>query len=163
MGRRSVRTDKNIYQVSREEAGLTREAASEKLGFMSDDRIEKIETRGSLPYPDEVLAMAAAYRQVRLCNHYCTTECPIGERYVPPVEPKELSQITLEVVNSINILEKKKNRLIEIAVDGKISEDEAMDFEGIRSELDAISRSVMTLRLWLDQAELESGETDESI
>ena len=153
MGRRSVRTDKNVYQVSREAAGYTRETASEKIGFMSDDRIEKIETRGAVPYPDEVLAMAAAYRNMHLCNHFCTQECPIGERYVQPVEPKALGQITLEVVNAINSLEKKKNRLIEIAVDGKISAEEEADFTEIRTELAAISRAVLTLQLWLDQEE----------
>lgn len=155
MGRRSTRSDKNIYQVSREAAGLTREAASARLEFMSDDRIEKIETRGALPYPDEVLAMAACYRNMSLCNEYCTGECPIGERYVQKIEPKELGQIALEVVNSINNLNRRKDRLIEIAVDGKITADEEQDFEEIREELSSIARSVATLQLWMDQVEVE--------
>ena len=155
MGRRSTRSDKNIYQVSREAAGLTREAASARLEFMSDDRIEKIETRGALPYPDEVLAMAACYRNMSLCNEYCTGECPIGERYVQKIEPKELRQIALEVVNSINNLNRRKDRLIEIAVDGKITADEEQDFEEIREELSSIARSVATLQLWMDQVEVE--------
>ena len=33
MGKRSVRENKNIYQTSREEAGLTREKASELMEF----------------------------------------------------------------------------------------------------------------------------------
>lgn len=155
MGRRSTRSDKNIYQVSREAAGFTREAASARLEFMSDDRIEKIETRGALPYPDEVLAMAACYRNMSLCNEYCTGECPIGERYVQKIEPKELGQIALEVVNSINNLDRRKDRLIEIAVDGKITADEEQDFEEIREELSSIARSVATLQLWMDQVEVE--------
>ncbi|MBO4289846.1 MAG: helix-turn-helix domain-containing protein [Lachnospiraceae bacterium] len=158
MGRRSTRSDKNIYQQSREAAGLTREAASEKLGFMSDDRIEKIETRGAAPYPDEVLAMAVCYKNMSLCNEYCTGECPIGERYVQKIQPKELGQITLEVVNSINNLNRKKERLIEIAVDGKITADEETDFAAIREELDSIARSVATLQLWMDQVEVEKEE-----
>ena len=158
MGRRSTRSDKNIYQLSREAAGLTREAASERLEFMSDDRIEKIETRGALPAPDEVLAMAACYKNMALCNEYCTGECPIGERYVQKIQPKELGQITLEVVNSINNLEKKKARLIEIAVDGQITADEETDFAEIREELDSIARSVATLQLWMDQVEVEKEE-----
>ena len=156
MGRRSTRSDKNIYQVSREAAGLTREAASARLEFMSDDRIEKIETRGALPYPDEVLAMAACYRNMSLCNEYCTGECPIGARYVQKIEPKELGQIALEVVNSINNLNRRKDRLIEIAVDGKITADEEQDFEEIREELSSIARSVATLQLWMDQVEVEN-------
>ncbi len=40
MGKRSARENKNIYQLSREEAGLTREKAASALKFISADRIE---------------------------------------------------------------------------------------------------------------------------
>ena len=43
MGRKSTKENKNIYHISREEAGLSREAAAEKMEFISSDRIEKIE------------------------------------------------------------------------------------------------------------------------
>ena len=43
MGRKSTKENKNIYQLSREESALTRDAAAEALGFISADRIEKIE------------------------------------------------------------------------------------------------------------------------
>ena len=42
MGKKSIKENKNIYQISREDAGLTRSQASEALVFMSDSRIEKI-------------------------------------------------------------------------------------------------------------------------
>ena len=58
MGRKSIRENKNIYFVSRENTGMTREAASNELGYISADRIEKIENEKSAPHPDEVLAMA---------------------------------------------------------------------------------------------------------
>ena len=51
MGRKSTRENKNVYQISREAAGLTREAASEVMGYISSDRIEKIEYETSLPQP----------------------------------------------------------------------------------------------------------------
>ncbi|MCR4657605.1 MAG: hypothetical protein K5770_15475 [Lachnospiraceae bacterium] len=43
MGKKSVKENKNAYQNSREEAGLTRQHASELMEFISADRIEKIE------------------------------------------------------------------------------------------------------------------------
>ena len=43
MGIKSTRENKNIYQISRENAELTREEASELMKFVSADRIEKIE------------------------------------------------------------------------------------------------------------------------
>jgi len=49
MGKRSVKANKNEYQLAREAAGLTREAASERMDYVSADRIEKVEAeRGSL-------------------------------------------------------------------------------------------------------------------
>ena len=118
MGRKSTKENKNIYQISREEAGFTREAAAELLEFISSDRIEKIENEKSLPHPDEILAMADCYKNPTLCNYYCSHECPIGQEYVPEVKLKDLSQITLEMLASLNSLEKEKMRLVEITVDG---------------------------------------------
>ena len=155
MGKRSVKANKNIYQLAREAAGLTREKASEKMVYISDDRIEKIESEKLFPHPDEVITMAECYKKMDLCNYYCTHECPIGMRYVPEVEMKDLQRITLEVVNSINTLSRRKDRLIEIAVDGVIAEDEKEDFSAIQDELTEIARSVQTLQIWLDQMHAE--------
>ncbi|MGN0156371.1 MAG: helix-turn-helix domain-containing protein [Lachnospiraceae bacterium] len=152
MGRKSIRQNKNIYQTSRENAGLTREGAAERLAFLSSDRIEKIESEKSLPHPDEILAMANCYKNPSLCNYYCSHECPIGQEYVPEVKIKELSQITLEMLASLNSLEKEKNRLIEITVDGVISEDEMKDFKHIQEQLSQISMAIDSLQLWVQKA-----------
>lgn len=152
MGRKSTKLNKNIYQVSREEAGYTRESAAELLDFISSDRIEKIESERSLPHPDEILAMADCYKNPSLCNYYCSHECPIGQEYVPEVQFKELSQITLEMLASLNALDKEKNRLIEITVDGQITEDEMKDFEKIQEQLSQISMAIDSLQLWVQKA-----------
>ena len=152
MGRKSTKENKNIYQTSREAADLTREAASELLEFISSDRIEKIENEKSLPHPDEILAMADCYKNPSLCNCYCSHECPIGQEYIPEVKFKELSQITLEMLASLNSLEKEKNRLIEITVDGEISDDEIHDFEKIQEQLSQISLAIDSLQLWVQKA-----------
>ncbi len=157
MGRKSTRANKTAYQLSREAAGLTRERAGELMEFVSDDRIEKIEAGKSLPHPEEVLAMSDCYKDARLCNYFCSHECPIGQVYVPEVELKSLHEITLETVNAINTLQKRKDRLIEIAVDGKIDREEQADFENIKAELDEISLSVQRLRMWIDNQE-KTGE-----
>ena len=152
MGKKSIRENKNIYQLSREALELTREKAAEEMVFISADRIEKIESEKSLPHPDEILAMAKAYKTPGLCNYFCSHECPIGEKYVPEVKMKDLSQITLEMLASLNALDKEKNRLIEITVDGEITDDEYQDFQAIRDQLAKIVSSVNSLQLWLDKA-----------
>ena len=152
MGRKSTKENKNIYQISREEAGFTREAAAEALKFISSDRIEKVENEKSLPHPDEILAMADCYKNPTLCNYYCSHECPIGQEYVPEVKLKDLSQITLEMLASLNSLEKEKMRLVEITVDGIISDDEKEDFERIQNQLAQIAMAVDSLQLWVQKA-----------
>lgn len=102
MGRASTKSNKNRYQLVREELGLSREKASELLEAVTPERIEKIESGKSLPHPDEVLTMAAKYRRPSLCNYYCSNQCPIGQAYVPEIEMKELSAIVLEMLASLN-------------------------------------------------------------
>lgn len=152
MAKKSTKKDKNIYHTSREQAGFTREAAAEALDFISSDRIERIESGKSLPHPEEILAMADCYKNPSLCNYYCSHECPIGQEYVPEVKFKELSQITLEMLASLNSLEKEKNRLIEITVDGVISDDEMRDFEKIQNQLEQIAMAIDSLQLWVQKA-----------
>ena len=159
MGRVSVKENKNIYQLRREELGLSREKASELLETMPAERIEKIESEKSLPHPDEVLLMSEAYKMPNLCNHYCANECPIGKQYVPEIKIKDLSQIVLEMLASLNSMHKKQERLIEITADGRIEGDEIKDFIHIQEELEKISITVETLQLWSEQM-LANGAID---
>ena len=154
MGRKSVKENKNIYQQYRENAGLTREKASEAMGIVSETRIEKIDSDKTVPYPDEIMAMAECYKTPDLCNYYCSNECPIGQKYVPQVQAKELTQIVLEVLATLNSLDKDKDRLIEISADGEVSEEEKKDFGYIKEQLDKISLAVDSLQLWIDKKDL---------
>ena len=151
MARVSVKENKNIYHKTRESLQLTRESASELLESITAERIEKIENERSLPHPDEVLIMSEKYKQPSLCNYYCANQCPIGQQYVPEVKIKDLSQIVIEMLASLNSVNKRKERLIEITVDGTISEDEIEDFVVIQQELEKISNAVETLQLWSEQ------------
>ena len=130
MSRRSVKENKTVYQQSRERRNLSREAASERLEFVSADRIEKIESGRSAPHPDEVLLMEKGYEDPELSNYYCTHECPIGMKYVQRVELKELPQLTVELLSALNAMEEEKNRLIDISVDGRVSDTERKQFMG---------------------------------
>ena len=152
MPRRSTRENKTAYQLSREHAGLTREAAAERMEFISAARIEKIESERSAPHPEEVLAMAEAYGDPMLRNEDCTRECPIGKKYVPRAEEKSISQITLEMVVTLNELMRDRDRLMEITADETVSEEEQEDFRAIRENLDRMSSAIESLRLWIDGA-----------
>ena len=159
MARVSTKENKNVYQKTREGLGLTRETAGDLLESVTPERIEKIENERSLPHPDEVLVMAEKYKKPDLCNYYCANQCPIGQQYVPEVKIKDLSQIVLELLASLNAVSKQKDRLIEITADGEISDDQIEDFVNIQEELERISVAVETLQLWSERM-LATGAID---
>lgn len=160
MGRASIKENKNVYQLKREELGLSREKAGELLECVPPERIEKIDSEKVLPHPEEVLIMADKYKSPELCNYYCSNQCPIGQQYVPEIKMKELPQIILETVASLNKMNKKQECLIEITADGIIDNDELDDFIYIQEELEKISVNVETLQLWSERM-LASGAIDE--
>ena len=159
MARVSTKENKNIYHTTRESLKLTREMASELLESIAPERIEKIENERSMPHPDEVLLMSDQYKHPSLCNYYCANQCPIGQQYVPEIKVKDLSQIVLETIASLNAMQRLKERLSEITVDGKISGDELADFVQIQEELEKISIAVETLQLWCERM-LDTGSID---
>lgn len=162
MGRKSTKENKNIYQISRENANLTREAAAEQLEFISSDRIEKIENEKSYAHPDEILAMADCYKNPSLCNYYCSHECSIGQAYVPEVTAKDLSMVTLEMLSTLNTLSKERDLLIDIAADGEVTEDEISDFLRIKNNLDDMLLTIESMKLWFENA-IASGKIDKSL
>ncbi len=159
MGRASTKENKSVYQLKREELGLTREKAAEALVGLSPERIEKIENGKTQVHPEDVLLMAEGYNAPGLNNYYCSHECPIGQKYVPELDVKDLSQIVLEMLASMNTLKRDQERLIDITADGEIGNDELEDFVRIQENLKRMSMTVDTLQLWSEEM-LSSGRID---
>jgi len=151
MGKKSIKENKNIYQQLRENLGYTREEAGDLIPGVSADRIEKIENERSNVHPDEILLMAKAYKAPELCNYFCSHECPIGIENIPEIKQADLSRIILDMIATLNSIEREKNRLIEIAADGQITQDEFEDFKRIRGQLAHISGTISQMQLWLDK------------
>lgn len=161
MGRKSTKANKSVYQIMREERGLTREKAGELMEYISPERIEKIENEKVRILPDDIVAMAQVYKAPHLCNYYCSHDCLIGKKYVHPVEMKALSQIAIETINGLHRLDQEKERLLEIVEDGRINDYEREDFLRIKGHLDKLALSVSSLQLWLDE-KIAEGELNES-
>ena len=60
----------------------------------------------------------------------------------------------LAVLNQLN---QKRDRLIEITVDGEISDEEIEDFEAIRRQLNDMSMTIDSLSLWVEKA-IDAGQ-----
>lgn len=156
MGKKSTKPDKNIFFTAREEAGMTRAQASEKSGWLSESKIEKIESNKTLADPQEVLEMSRIYSKPLLCNQYCSQVCEIGQEYVPEIRITDLSQIVLTTLSSLNSVNQDKDRLVEIAADGVIGADEMDEFLAIKGKLEKISVAVDALKMWV--ASMENNE-----
>ena len=79
----------------------------------------------------------------------------IGDRYVPEVEISELPNIILETIASLNEINPLTSRLIQIARDGKITDDEIKDFAFISKRLDEVSLAIDALNLWVEKTASE--------
>lgn len=145
----------SIYKETRKKHGLTRDDVCDEAALLNEpiqpERLERIENGKFSILPDEVLLLSKIYGEPTLCNHYCSKECPIGEKYVPEVKVKDLAQIVLEMLSSLNSMKNRQERLIEITADGIIDDGEIKDFVFIQKELERISITVETLQLWVEQ------------
>ena len=163
MSGKSKRENKTVYQLRREELEWSRAKASEET-YISENRLEKIETGKTTATPEDVVAMAKSYKYPELCRHYCAHECAIGEHLdIPMTERKGLAKIVLEVLTTLNQLDKEKDRLIEIAADELITDDEMADFKRIQVQLADIASTAESLKLWITDAIIKGNIDAESI
>lgn len=153
MGKKSIKENKNVYQQARDALNMTRAAVADSTdGILSESRIEKIENGTLNAHPEDVMLMAKVYNKPELCNYFCTNECQIGQHYVPPVETiHDLPQITMELLSTLNSLNRDKDRIIDITADGTISDDEHDDFNQFKQHLVEMSLAIETLKLWADK------------
>lgn len=143
--------NRNVYKEIRKNLGLSREDAGKLLGVITPERLERIENNKFPIQPEEVCIMADRYKEPALKNHYCSNQCPIGQQYIPEIKVKNLAEIVIQMVASLNSMKNKQERLIEIASDGIIDNEELNDFIYIQKELERISTTVDALQLWTEQ------------
>ncbi len=154
MGKVSVKENKNIYQITRENLGLSRAAAADKMyeHGLTEYRLVKIEDGTVKIQPEDVVAMSKGYNEPELRNHYCCHECPIGKIDAPEVIYKNnVYEILVNMSVSLESVNDNKLRLMEILADGKVDADEASDFDKISEELEKISMTIEALQLWCEK------------
>lgn len=150
--------EKNIYLQLRKDRGLTREKADEVLVGITAEKLERIENEKVIPSPEDINIMAECYGEPQLRNYYCANVCPVGiASGVKALEAKPISQIVLELLSTINSLNKDKDKFVDIMVDGEIADDELESFIRFQNELESISQSVQSLKFWAEK-KVVSGE-----
>lgn len=126
----------------------SREGASEVTGI-DRTRLAYIELGTVIPHPDEALMLSDVYNAPELCNHFCSTQCPLGCVKVEPVKLAELEGTTLQLLKTLNALDITtiQTDLVDIAADGTIDEDERPRMEAILFALTETAKKIEALKL----------------
>lgn len=155
MGREASKASSNVWYQARIRAAeydgrlRSREGAAELLG-MSVSAVADAELGLSKVMPvDKAVQMAELYNAPQLLNWYCINECPIGRDMPLSDAVRDISQVAVRLVGSLRPeqLESVKNRLLEIADDGKVTDDEAASLAEIMDWFDDITLRISELRI----------------
>lgn len=162
MGRKSIKDNKNVYQEARDELDWSREKAADeiakiengKYNYLDKYRLVKIEEETVKIQPEDIVALSKAYKKPELRNHYCCHHCDIGKIDAPEVIYDNVHEILVNMSVSLESVNSKKLRLMEILADGKVDDTEITDLNRILEELERISMTVEAIQLWCEKVKL---------
>lgn len=155
MGRDATKALGNPWYEARKNAAkyderlLSREGAAEMLG-MSVSSVADAELGLTKCMPvDKAVLMADLYKAPHLLNHYCLNECPIGCRHCISEEVSDIDRVTVKLLRNLKVddLEDMKEKLLDIAEDGVISESEKPDLKAILDYLEKVAKTVSELKI----------------
>ena len=167
MGRRATVAAGNVWYEARMNASkwneklLSREGTAELLN-MSVDSLKDTEMNLLKHMPvDKAVLMADLYNAPELLNYYCIHECPIGCRRCISDEVHGIDRVTVKLLKNlkVNELSEIKDKLLDIAEDGMITEDEKPDLKEVVEYLDKISVTISELKI-LSEKVLRGGQMD---
>lgn len=167
MGREATKAAGNPWYEARKKAAEyddrlgSREGAADRLG-MSVSSVADAELGLTKCMPvDKAVLMADLYNAPHLLNYYCLHECPIGCRQSLSDEVLGIDRVTVKLLKSLKVdeLDGIKEKLIDIAADGVISEDEKPEMRDILSYLDELSKTISELKT-IGSMALNGGKRD---
>lgn len=138
---------RNIYKIAREARGLTQEAAAEKLGI-SDSSIRAYETGQRVPPNEVVELMAICYDAQHLAfQHLRETNSMYGS-IVPAVPDCSVLEASAKLINRIYAFADSHSdrRLMRIAEDNVIDQDERPEFDAILEDLQEIVEAALAVK-----------------
>lgn len=140
---------RNIYKTARRAAGMTQEAAAERLGI-SVESVRAYETGQRIPPNDIVEQMVICYNAQHLAYQHLHETNALIARIVPQLEQRTVLEVAVRIHNSMNRFQKRRSldRLMEIAEDNNVDDAERKDFDAIIAELREIIRSGLELEVY---------------
>ena len=154
MDRDCRKLDENPYRDCRKQAAIYNDAINSmeraaELLRVSVSTLSNYELGVTVPPVDIIIVMADLYRAPQLKTMYCKNECLIGRCMPIAVDAGSIENIVIRIIKRFkeSRIEGLKDKLIGIAEDGKVSEEETKKLNEICQELDEMVKTVWELKL----------------
>lgn len=140
---------RNIYKTARRSAGLTQDAAAERLAI-SVESLRAYETGQRVPPNDVVEQMVICYNTQHLAYQHLHETNTLMARVVPQLEQRSVLEAVVRIYNRMHRFEATHGveRLMAIAEDGEIDQTERVEFEAILEDLREIVKSGLELEVY---------------
>ena len=126
-----------IYQTCREQAGLTQEQAAEGLNC-SVRQLARYEA-GDAPVPDDIAyQMVVLYDSQLLEVQHLRLVSQVAADLLPPIVEVNLSMASLALINRATELADNYRRMMQIAEDDRIDDQERPDYQIIQKNVRAV-------------------------
>ena len=138
---------RNIYKTCRKAAGLTQEAAAERLGI-SVESLRSYETGQRIPPTEIVELMVIIYNAQHLAYQHLRETNAMYGRVVPEVPLCSVLEASARLTNRIYTFADSHadRRLMRMAEDNVIDPVERPEFDAILEELQEIVEAALALR-----------------
>ena len=138
---------RNIYKTCRKSAGLTQEAAAERLGI-SVESLRAYETGQRVPPNDVLELMVILYNAQHLAYQHLRETNALYSSVVPDVQPRTVLEASAKLTNRIFIFAESHadRRLLHITEDNVIDPGERAEFDAIMEDLQEIVEAALELR-----------------
>lgn len=137
----------NISQTGRRIAGMTQERWAEALDI-SVESVRLYESGRGMPSDDVATRMVEVSGTPVLGYWHLLNKSRVAADLLPQVDTIALPQAVIQLLRRIRDFDSSHriDRLVDIAEDGRIDQDERPDFEQITRELDGIVQAAMQLK-----------------
>ena len=138
---------RNIYKTCRKSAGLTQEAAAERLGI-SVESLRAYETGQRIPPTEIVELMVIIYNAQHLAYQHLRETNALYSSVVPEIRPRSVLEASAKLTNRIFSFAESHadRRLLRIAEDNVIDAAERPEFDAILEDLQEIVEAALELR-----------------
>lgn len=144
----------NPYRECRKQAAIynralsSMEKAAELLG-VAVSTMSNYELGVTIPPVEIIVKMADLYRAPQLRTMYCKNECLIGKTLALATSAASIENVTVRFIMQMDESKIKKitSKLVNIAQDGKVSKQEALQLRDICKEMDELVEILGELKI----------------